>query len=944
MEPTLPVSKETHASKYRSHGETFKECCNRIANELKDDDEHYHKFRDILLDMRFLPAGRVQAAMGSSKKVTGINCFVSGTIADSFVEGEGNIMQRATEAAATMRMGGGIGYDFSTLRPAGDLIRSLESSASGPVSFMDIYNSICKTIASAGHRRGAQMGVLRVDHPDIEAFIYSKQNSDKLTGFNISIAVTDEFMVAVKNGTDFDLKWEGKTYRTIDARNLFEKIMRSTWDYAEPGVLFIDRINEKNNLYYCETIAATNPCVTFDTWVHTSEGPRQVIELVGRPFTAMVDGLPYPTTRKGFFSSGKKPIFELKTQEGYKLTLTEDHPILQSKGRGKKWVKAGLLEPGDKIMINNHKGFIEWSGPFSESEGYLIGLLIGDGTLKDNEALLCAWPGKEIAPGEFERPGVEGVMMEAYNAALNLPRRFDFKGWYEIPGRGEYRMKLAAVRNLAHRLGIVRGNKIITNDVHRTSSGFQIGLLRGLFDADGTVGGSKEKGLTVRLGQSNEDILENVQKMLLRFGIASTIYRNRRKAGPYPLPDGHGGLAEYHTKASHELVISKINVAMYKSLIGFGDTDKRNKLELEASKYTRGLNRENFQVTVESMRPLGFEEEVFDVTVPDIRSFDANGLVVSNCGEQPLPPFGACLLGSFNLVAYLEEADRHKKFEGLVRYKFNWTQLRRDISVVVRAMDNVTDRTTFPLKAQRREAESKRRMGLGVTGTANAGEAMGHVYGSPAFITFVGKVLRAINEGCYRASAELAKEKGPFPLFNKEKFLRSSFVKTSLSRRTKEAISKNGIRNSHLTSIAPTGTISLCADNISSGIEPVFSLSIKRTIIGPSGPIIESIDDYGARVFGIRGKVSSKCTADDHLSVLIEAYKWVDSAVSKTCNVSPTMPWEDFKQIYMRAWENGCKGVSTFNPGGERVGILQEDEEGVKACFIDPVTGLNTCE
>ena len=188
MEPTLPVSKETHASKYRSQGETFKECCNRIANELKDDDEHYHKFRGILLDMRFLPAGRVQAAMGSSKKVTAFNCFVSGSIADSFVEGEGNIMQRATEAAATMRMGGGIGYDFSTLRPSGDLIRSLESSASGPISFMDIYNSICKTIASAGHRRGAQMGVLRVDHPDIEAFIYSKQNSDKLTGFNISIA------------------------------------------------------------------------------------------------------------------------------------------------------------------------------------------------------------------------------------------------------------------------------------------------------------------------------------------------------------------------------------------------------------------------------------------------------------------------------------------------------------------------------------------------------------------------------------------------------------------------------------------------------------------------------------------------------------------------------------------------------------------------------------
>ena len=573
MGPTLPVSKETHASKYRSHGETFKECCNRIANGLKDDDEHYHKFRDILLNMRFLPAGRVQAAIGSSKKITAFNCFVSGVIADSFVEGDGNIMQRATEAAATMRMGGGIGYDFSPLRPDGDLIKSLESSASGPVSFMDIYNSICKAIASAGHRRGAMMAVLRIDHPDIEAFIYSKQNSDKLTGFNISIAVTDEFMIAVENGTDFDLKWEGRTYRTIDARNLFEKIMRSTWNYAEPGVLFIDRINEKNNLYYCETIAATNPCA-----------------------------------------------------------------------------------------------------------------------------------------------------------------------------------------------------------------------------------------------------------------------------------------------------------------------------------------------------------------------------------EQPLPPFGACLLGSFNLAAYIKATNEHKIFSELVQYKFDWAQLRRDIPVVVRAMDNVTDRTTFPLKAQRKEAENKRRMGLGITGTANAGEAMGHAYGSPAFVTFEGRILRAINEGCYKASTELAKEKGPFPLFDKEKFLRSGFVRTSLSQRTKEAIKKNGMRNSHLTSIAPTGTISLCADNISSGIEPVFSLSMKRTIIGPSGPIIESIDDYGARVFGIKGRVASKCTADNHLSVLIEAYKWVDSAVSKTCNVSPTMPWEEFKQLYIRAWKNGCKGCTTFNPGGERVGILQEDEEGIEACFIDPVTGLNTCE
>ena len=410
------------------------------------------------------------------------------------------------------------------------------------------------------------------------------------------------------------------------------------------------------------------------------------------------------------------------------------------------------------------------------------------------------------------------------------------------------------------------------------------------------------------------------------------------------MPDGKGGTKEYHTKASHDLSIRRDNIPLFVKRIGFYDTDKRNRLSTLLQEHNRELLPEEFTVEIQEITKTAIPEPVFDVSILGINSFDANGILSKNCAEQPLPPFGACLLGSFNLTAYIKEADKHEIFDDLFRYKFDWVQLRRDIPVVVRAMDNVTDRTAFPLKAQRKEAENKRRMGLGITGTANAGEAMGYVYGSSAFVNFEGKILRAINEGCYRASAELAKEKGPFPLFDKEKFLRSGFIKTSLSQRTKEAIKKNGIRNSHLTSIAPTGTISLCADNISSGIEPVFSLSMKRTIIGPSGPVIESIDDYGARVFGIRGKVSSKCTADDHLSVLIEAYKWVDSAVSKTCNVSPTMPWEEFKQLYVRAWKNGCKGCSTFNPGGERVGVLQEDDAGIEACFIDPVTGLNTCE
>lgn len=254
--PKIKISEHIHSTKYRGENESFKEAMSRVAGALQDDKEHYREFRDILLNMRFLPAGRVQSAMGAPREVTPYNCFVSSTIEDSM----DSIMARAAEAAQTMRLGGGIGYDFSTLRPKGDRIVSLDSRSSGPVSFMRIYDAICATIASAGHRRGAQMGVLRVDHPDIEEFVEAKTNSDFLTNFNVSVGVTDDFMQAVKNGTNFPLQFKGQIYRNVNARNLWDKMLRATWEWAEPGILFIDRINQKNNLHYCERIAATNPC------------------------------------------------------------------------------------------------------------------------------------------------------------------------------------------------------------------------------------------------------------------------------------------------------------------------------------------------------------------------------------------------------------------------------------------------------------------------------------------------------------------------------------------------------------------------------------------------------------------------------------------------------------------------------------------------------------
>lgn len=602
--PTLPISQEIHATKYRGPNEGFREAMNRIANALKDDEGHFRAFREILLDMRFAPGGRVQSAMGATKNVTPYNCFVSGTIEDSFVEGHGSIMARAQEAAATMRQGGGIGYDFSTLRPRGDLIKKLSSASSGPLSFMEVYDAVCRCVASSGHRRGAQMGVLRIDHPDIEAYIHAKQPRPEhaalwqhvqdlpageeragliralqttlpLQGFNLSIAVTDEFMECLEAGKPFALKFGGRTYSEVDPVALWDAVMRGTWDWAEPGVLFIDTINKMNNLWYCEQIAATNPC-----------------------------------------------------------------------------------------------------------------------------------------------------------------------------------------------------------------------------------------------------------------------------------------------------------------------------------------------------------------------------------GEQPLPPYGACLLGSFNLTRYLVPKSS-AVLVGQPRWDFDWDMLAGDIPFVVRAMDNVVDRAKFPLYEQEKEAKSKRRMGLGVMGLANALEALGMPYGTPEFLKFEDRLMAFINRHCYLASVEIAKVKGAFPMFDKEKFLQGGFIRT-LDQSVLEGIRQHGIRNSHLTSVAPTGTISLSCDNISSGIEPVFLHQYDRTIQTFDGPRVETVSDYGARVFGVKGRTANEVTPEEHVAVLTTATKHVDSAVSKTCNVGGDTDWEAFKRLYVAAYAGGAKGCTTFRTDGKRAGVLvakqePEDDKPAEACYIDPATGRREC-
>ena len=546
----------------RSVEDSWRRIARALASVEADPAHWEQKFYDALDDFKYLPAGRITAGAGTGRKVTLFNCFVMGTVPDSM----GGIFDMLKEAALTMQQGGGIGYDFSTIRPRGADVKGVAADASGPLSFMDVWDAMCRTIMSAGSRRGAMMATMRCDHPDIESFIEAKSDPARLRMFNLSVLVTDAFMEAVKAGGSWDLQFDGKVYHTVEARDLWNKIMRSTYDFAEPGVIFIDRINAANNLSYCETIAATNPC-----------------------------------------------------------------------------------------------------------------------------------------------------------------------------------------------------------------------------------------------------------------------------------------------------------------------------------------------------------------------------------GEQPLPPYGACLLGSINLAKLVVNpfGSDATLDEGA---------LNDLVATAVRMMDNVVDASNFPLEQQAQEAQAKRRIGLGVTGLADALLMVGQRYGSDEAAATAENWLKAIARAAYLASVELAKEKGAFPLFDAEKYLASGTMQ-AMDEDVRAAIAAHGIRNALLTSIAPTGTISLYAGNVSSGIEPVFAYSYTRKVLQKDGSRTEEeVVDYAVQMWRDRFGdaelpdyfVNAQTLAPlDHVKMQAAAQKWVDSSISKTINCPEDISFDDFKDVYMTAYETGCKGCTTYRPNDVTGSVLSVSEASEKAPEAD---------
>lgn len=961
-----PISLDVLREKYLKPGETSAEdLYRRVARALASVEapDLREKYETLFLDNLHagaIGAGRIMSAAGTGIQATLINCFVQ-PVGDCIQgmddEGFPGIYEALREAAETMRRGGGVGYDFSRIRPKGAQVKATASMASGPCSYMNVFDQSCATVESAGARRGAQMGVLRIDHPDVHEFITAKRTPGRWNNFNVSVAVPDEFIAAVQNNAPWELVHKARpganllalgarqradglwVYATVPARELWDTIMKSAYDFAEPGILFLDHINEDNNLNYCEDIAATNPCVTADTWVMTAEGPAQVADLVGRPFAAVVDGRAYRLESQGFFKTGTKPVLQLQTREGHALRLTADHRVRRVARKTRyclevQWTEAAQLQPGDEVVLHDHRALAGWGGTGTQAEGYLLGLLIGDGTLKADKAVISVWAPELKAVGQgavaYAASGADGIMQAAMAAAATLPHRADFKGFQRpVAGRGEARMASAALWRLAHDLGMAPGAKTITPAMERQSSAFAQGLLCGLFDADGSVQGAQDKGLSVRLAQSDEELLQTVQRMLLRMGIASTLHRNRRPASVSQLPDGHGGTQPYATRAQHELVISGDNLQVFSERVGFCDTEKSTRLDEGLAQYRRALNRERFTATVQALVDAGVED-VYDVTVADVHAFDANGLVVHNCGEQPLPSYGCCDLGPVILTRFV----RHPfGFDGLPSFDFE--AFEKVVALQVRALDNVLDLTFWPLQQQRDEAMAKRRIGVGFTGMGNTLAMLCLRYDMQEGRAMAARIAQTMRDAAYLASVELAREKGAFPKFEAEPYLAASTFASRLPEPIKEAIRKHGIRNSHLLSVAPTGTVSLAfADNASNGIEPPFSWMYKRKKREADGSISEySVEDHAWRLYReLGGDVNAlpdyfisalAMPAEEHIAMMEAVQPFVDTAISKTVNIPADYPYDDFKDLYLQAWRARLKGLATYRPNAILGSVLE---------------------
>lgn len=900
----MPLSETIHKERYAQHGEevwadTAKRVAKSIAKAEKDCDydKWEEEFNNALLSFDFIPGGRILANAGKPKPFM-MNCFVVDT--EDSRESIGEMLKDILIISGT---GGGVGISFSKLRPKGVEISTNGGFSSGPISFMECADMLASTIKTGGGRRAALLLGLSVYHPDIMEFLHYKLDLKKLNNANISVEIDNKFIQAVKDNADWDLVWAGKVHKIIKAKELWDKMVENSWRSGEPGILNMGYMKQMSNSEFFAPVVITNPCQPETALFLTNN--RGIQQLKNIKIGDIIWTGKQWSKLVNKWATGIKAVYRYTTSNGYFTECTENHRIVEN--GIKKEIK-------DAEKIDYALGGIAFDGiELSEDFAILAGLIQGDGSMQKNggvSSYLNVGEKDQEHRHYIEKYIDKEIPKTATNTLWKIKHSFSdlYLEYAPLPERSIPEFWLGV------------------------NSKTMCAFLKGLYSANGSVIKSVQR---ITLKSTNKKLIQTVQIMLSSVGIKSYYTTNKTKEIKWS-----NGV--YRSKESYDLNISSDRLK-FKKLIGFTQQYKMENIDDNPI-----IKNNRISTDIINKEFLG-NMEVFDYTVEaEEHTIWQNGLLLSNCGEVPLSPFESCCLGSVNVSNFVKEKNLDRK------------RFEKAIEVGIRFLDNVLTLNEYPLGKIHSNVTAGRRIGLGIMGLHYAMLKLGIRYSSEEGVSFTEKVYEILRNHSYWVSSEIAKERGSFPKFNPEMYLKNNFVKT-LPTKIRDKIREDGMRNVCVNSQAPTGTSSILA-NVSSGIEPIFSPVYERTFWSQEGKetvqkkeivadeLFTKWIEEGKDISHFEG--SHDISPEWHLLIQEAAQRYVDNALSKTINIPEDYPMGDLSELLLKyipnlkgvtVYRDGSRGNSPLKPlDSEKYFKKRNEEASDIGKMVDCATG--TCE
>lgn len=919
-----PISESLFFRKYGLHGESkAEEVFMGVAEEISSVEKD-NKWKDIfynsMISGEFIPAGRILAnARPSSRMKNYNNCFTI-DVEDS-MEG---IFDALKEDALISKMGGGVGFNASKIRPKGTPI-SKGGESSGVMSFLEIFDASAKSIHTGGGRRSAHISILNVDHPDIEEFITYKQGDEnkRLTQFNISVGITDKFINAVENDEDWDLVFEGKVYKTIKARELYDKITKHAWWYNEPGVLFLDTVEKGNNGHHAFAVDRCNPCVAKGTLVNTPYGYKKVEDIKEGDLVSTLHKNGYEPVKTVEIHEDtfvNKVVFS----DGTVQYITDAHIYhVKKEGTNKiERLRFDTLKIGDKIQ---HEP-VEIFGNIDENsieykKALLAGILLGDGcyTEKSIDANNNIKISTSIDDTEYNENIISLIKEIGYVCG----------GVYNDEKNKSATISISNADEILKDLGLEKlysFEKEIPEEYLNNKNKIA-GVINGLIASDGNILVRSGTMPLVRVKTSSEKMYHSYRKALLNLGVKCGMYYGDKEKLSNGVIDGR------EIERKHSIYEAYTSGAMAKDLIRKLpeniNPSKRDKMNDVLYNYTTHGN--NYFLEIADIEWHVKKEQVYDLFCEESDTWITEGLVQQGCGEIVMPSYSLCCLSSINLSKLVKNP-----FTDIA--EFDYGRFKELIHMGVRFLDNVLDVTEYPLEKIKQMSTQWRRIGLGITGLADAMLKLGIRYGGDSSIDFTSELGKVLAIESYTSSMGLAREKGSFPAFD-ENIGNYGFIK-KLPKELQQDIKKYGLRNIGLNTTAPVGTTSLTVgNNCSSGIEPIFALQYDRTVRNDdNSTYTETVYDDGwleylqycsDNHFEIDPNnlpehvvTSHEVKIKEGIDVQASFQYWIDHSISRTINMPYETTLEEYKDIFMYAWQKGLKGITSFHEGASMAGVL----------------------